>query len=79
MLFRVSRPPCCIEPKVHRIVCAMQSGTDLRGLHLFRYRVISTPRELDFDTHLKLIRYKLKWFRRKCEQEEIAMFLVYKH
>ena len=28
-------PPCCIDPKVHRIVCAMQSGTDLRGLHLF--------------------------------------------
>ena len=30
--FCITQPPCCIDPKLHLIVCAMQSGTDLRGL-----------------------------------------------
>ena len=40
--FRVTRPPCCINPKLHHIACAMQSGTDLRGLRLFHYNVVDT-------------------------------------
>ena len=67
MFFRVTRPPCCIDPKVHRIVWTMQSGTDLKGVRLFRYKVISTQMEVDFDTHLKSIRHKLKSIRHKLK------------
>ena len=39
-----------------------------------RYKVISTQMEVDFDTHLKSIQYKLKSFHRKSTLEEISHF-----
>jgi hypothetical protein len=38
-LFHVTRLPYCIHPKVHCMVCAMQSGTDLRWWTIGWYRV----------------------------------------
>ena len=51
MFFRVTCLPCCIDPKVHPIVRAMQS--------------IHVQMEVEFDTHLKSIRHKLKFPPRK--------------
>ena len=53
--FRVTWPPYCIDPRVRPTVRAMKSGTDLRGLRSFRYKVVLTQMEVDFDTHLKSI------------------------
>ena len=50
---------------------AMQSGTELRGLHSIQYKAVTKQMEVDFDTHLKSIQYKLKSFRSKSELEEI--------
>ena len=48
------------QPQSDRIACAVLSGMDLRGLLLFRYKVISTQMEVNFDIHLKSIRHELK-------------------
>ena len=53
---------------------AMQSGTELRGLHSIQYKAVSKQMEVDFDTHLKSIQYKLKSFHRKSTLEEISHF-----
>ena len=67
MFFGVTCPPCCIDPTVHCIICALQSGADLKCVCLVWYKVVSTQMEVDFDTHLKSIRHKLKWIRYKLK------------
>ena len=45
----------------------MQSGMDLKGVRLFRYKVVLTQMEVDFGTHLKSIQHKLKSVRYKLK------------